>query len=289
MTTEVPAAAAFAPLSLGDQEFAALQALVYAEAGIFLSQAKRALVSGRLSRRVRELGLTSFAAYHAYATREDPHELVHLLDRITTNETHFFREPGQFRVITERLVPAWLAQADAGLRPRRLRAWSAACSSGEEPYSLAMVLLEHCPGWTVEIVASDLSSRALARARAAQWPIAKAEEIPAPYLKRFMLRGLRSQAGQMRAAPELRDVVRFERLNLHTDAYPAGDGFDLILCRNVLIYFDAASKTRVLDRLLERLAPGGHLFLGHAESLGRTTLPMRGVSPNVYARVEAAA
>jgi chemotaxis protein methyltransferase CheR len=292
----VEAEAPFRPVALGapsvsDAEFQAFQRLIYAEAGIHLNTGKKALLAGRLSRRLRDLRLPSLEAYRRYIEKH-PEERVPLLDRITTNETRFFREPAQFEFLERRLVPDWLAAAEAGLRPRRLRVWSAGCSSGEEPFSLAMVLLALCPpqhGWEVEIEATDISTKVLRRAEEAVWPQERAAHIPDRYLKRFMLRGVRSQQGKVKASPELRRLVRFERLNLMSGGHSGMGRFDLILCRNVLIYFDAASKARALKGLLERLAPGGHLFVGHSETLGRIAPTLRPVCPNVYKLEDAAA
>jgi chemotaxis protein methyltransferase CheR len=270
---------------LTEAEFKAFQSLVYGEAGIHLSAAKKPLLVGRLTRRVRALGLDSFAAYYDHVQR-DALEKVHMLDAICTNETHFFREPRQFEYLAERVYPAWAAAAAAGERARKIRVWSAACSSGEEPYSLAMSLLSRFPaadGWTVEIVASDLSTKVLARAQSALWPMDKAAEIPEPLLRRFMLRGIGSQEGWMKAGPEIRSVVSFTRANLNDDRCPVAGPFDLVFCRNVLIYFDAQSKAAVIRRLQARLAPEGLLFLGHAESLNGLTDRMKSVGPTVYA------
>ncbi len=271
-------------------EFAAFQRLIQSEAGIFLSDIKKALLVGRLTRRLRDLGLTTFEAY-LHRVQVDEVERVRMVDSICTNETHFFREPRQFEFLEHCLIPPWTSAATAGARPRRVRAWSAACSTGEEPYSLAMVLLHHLPptaGWNVEIVASDLSTRALERAQAAMWPIEKSSEIPMRYLKQFMLRGMGPQEGRMAAGDAIRSVVRFQRLNLVNESCPLQGGFDLILCRNVLIYFKAETKVRVLDRLLSRLGPGGHLFLGHAECVTGLTSCLRNVGPNVYTQMEEA-
>ena len=196
-----------------------------------------------------------------------------MLDAICTNETHFFREPRHWEFLAERVFPAWRDEADAGRRPRRVRVWSAACSTGEEPYSLAMSLLTAFPaGWALEVLATDLSTKILERAAAGVWPLAKAKEIPEPYLKAFMLKGFGAQEGLMRAGPEIRALVRFDRVNLIGDDWPPGPPFDLVFCRNVLIYFDRHRRA-VVDRLLDRLAPRGYLFLGHAESLGGFTDP----------------
>jgi chemotaxis protein methyltransferase CheR len=270
---------------LTDSEFRDFQRLIHGEAGIWLSAAKKALLTGRLASRLRDLQLDSYGAYFRHVTKVDPGEQVRMLDCIATNETRFFREPRQFELLEREVLPAWIAAAAAGRRPRRIRAWSAGCSTGEEPYSLAMTFLAHCPpsaGWEIEIVATDLSTRVLEKAKAAVWPMDDAQEIPASYLKRFMLRGIRAQQGTMKAGPEIRSVIRFQRMNLNQDPYPVQGPFDLVFCRNVLIYFDPSGKERVLARLGDRLAPGGYLFLGHAESLNHAA-GWVGVRPNVYA------
>jgi chemotaxis protein methyltransferase CheR len=269
---------------VSDAEFRAFQTLIYDEAGIHLNGSKRALLAGRLARRVRELGFGRLREYHEYV-RSHAEERVRMLDRITTNETSFFREPRQFELLETRLLPEWREAAAAGTRTRRIRGWSAGCSSGEEPFTLAMVLLSGCPpadGWEIEIVASDLSTRVLERAKSATFSEQRAARIPRAYLERYMLRGVRSQQGFVKAAPELRERVRFERVNLIDEQDAVEGRFDLIFCRNVLIYFDATSKAQVLRRLQSQLAPGGYLFLGHAESLARGESRMKPVAPNVY-------
>lgn len=270
-----------------EKEFGLFQKLIYEKAGIYLAAPKRALVDSRLTKRIRELGLDSFAAYYHHVVEDrDGAELIQLLDRISTNETRFFREPRQFEFLETQIIADWTAKAAAGMRLRRIIAWSAGCSTGEEPYSLAMMLRDHFPpsaGWEIEILATDLSTRVLDRARAAIWPIAKADEIPAKYLKPFMLKGIGAEAGKMKPAPEIRSMVRFERLNLNDEVYPVSGAFDLILCRNVLIYFDNPSKMRVIHRLLNHLALCGYFFVGHAESLNGVTDRVRPVMPTVYA------
>jgi chemotaxis protein methyltransferase CheR len=271
--------------SVSDREFTLFQALIHREAGIYLSPGKKSLLEGRLSRRVRMLGLNSFGAYYRRVVEGDRRELVHLLDCICTNETHFFREPQHFEFLEKHVFPEWMAQAASALRARRIRVWSAACSTGEEPYSLAMVLYASFPpasGWEIEILATDLSTRALERARAGVWPLEKSREIPPRYLKPCMLRGTRSQAGKMKVSQETRSIVKFERLNLRDDAYPVAGLFDVIFCRNVLIYFDAELRLRVIQRLLNHLAPTGYLFLGHAETLNGLADRVRSVIPTVY-------
>ncbi|HWP34775.1 MAG TPA: protein-glutamate O-methyltransferase [Thermodesulfobacteriota bacterium] len=270
-----------------DAEFGRFQALIERTAGIHLHPGKRALLVSRLARRLRELGVGSFGEYYRLVEQRGEEELIRLLDLVTTNETQFFRERRHFEFLVESVLPAWRQAAAAGSRPRRVRVWSAGCSTGEEPYSIAMVLLDALPpqaGWQIEILATDLSTRALARARAGVWPIEKAAGIPLPYLKAFMLRGTGPEAGRMKAGPELRRVIAFERMNLADDTWRVAGPFDLVFCRNVLIYFAAERRARVVERLVDRLAPGGYLFLGHAEGLCGASGRVRTVEPTVYVR-----
>jgi chemotaxis protein methyltransferase CheR len=262
--------------------FRRFQSLVHGASGIRLTDVKKALLTGRLSRRLRELGLTSFGEYLRCVEEDEP-ERVRMLDLITTNETRFFRESKQFELLDSDVLPRWAAEAAEGKRPRRIRAWSAGCSTGEEPYSLAMLLLSHFPrDWDMEILATDLSTRVLERARAAVWPLSKSKEISPAFLKTFMLRGTGPEDGKMKVGPEVRAFVHFERLNLNDASYQVQGPFDLILCRNVLIYFDSEGKRRVIGKLLDHLAPAGFFLVGHAESLNGITDRVRGVIPSVY-------
>jgi chemotaxis protein methyltransferase CheR len=252
--------------TISTKEFRLFQALVHREAGISLSDQKRALLIGRLAPRMRALSLATFGQYHDRVV-SDREELLRMIDAVCTNETQFFREPKQFEFLEQTVLPQWRAEAEAGTRRRQVRVWSAACSTGEEPYSIAMTLTAHLPGWSIEILASDLSQKVLSRAAAGTWPIERAAQIPESYRKAYMLRGSGPQEGRMAAKPELASLIRFARVNLNNEPYPVTGRFDLIFCRNVLIYFDAPSKRRVIERLLDRLEPNGLFFLGHSESL----------------------
>ena len=273
---------------LSDELFAKYRDLIYREAGIALTDGKKSLLVSRVAGRLRELGLTTFDQYFRLVA--DPaatEERGRLLDRICTNETHFFRDPRQFLFLNDQVFPRLEAEA-ARTGQKRVRAWSAACSTGEEPYSLAMALLHRfrpSAGWQVEVVATDLSNKVLAAARAALWPIEKAEDIPLHYRKEFMLRGTGSQTGKMKAGPEIREVVSFTRMNLNEAVYSVRGTFDFIFCRNVLIYFDRESKAKVVERLITHLAPDGCLFLGYAETTTTITDRLVSIGPNVYARV----
>ena len=271
---------------LTDREFGLFQRLIHRETGIFLPEAKKALVVARLTRRLRTLGVTSFTSYFEIVeTNRD--ERTTMLDNICTNETRFFREPRQFEFLDTEVLPRWKARAEAGLMPKRIRAWSAACSTGEEPYSLAMMLRTHFPldeGWNVEILASDISTRVLAAAREGVWPIERAEDIPNAYRRAYMLRGVRGEEGKMRAQPNIKSLIECRSINLNDDQYPVDGPFDLIFCRNVLIYFDRQTKAAVIDRLARHLSPTGLLFLGHSETLHSAAHALRHAGPTAYAR-----
>lgn len=266
---------------ISEKEFLRLRNLVYEEAGLWLSQAKTALLVGRLAKRLRHHGLKSFKQYYDLVINS-PEERIQMLDALSTNETRFFREPQHFELLKSVILPKWAEEAATGRRGRKIRVLSAGCSTGQEPYSLAMVLLDRFPGWEIEIIATDLSTRALEIARTGIWPAAKVNEIPSSYLKAFMLKGFADQAGKVRAGPEIRSIVRFFRMNLNEPAYPLTGKFEMIFCRNVLIYFDQRGRERVVRRLASFLSPDGYLFLGHAESLHAMSDRLRSIIPTVY-------
>lgn len=267
--------------------FSKFQQLIYRESGIWLATHKHALLTGRLARRLRLLGLSNMKQYYQLVTQPDQlHERAVMIDYITTNETHFFREPRHFDFLERRVFPKWQHEGAARARPLRLRVWSAGCSTGEEPYSLAMLLLKHFPGdkgWELEVLATDISTRVLEKARAAVYPIEKSKEIPAEHLRAYMLKGRGDHKSVMKVSPELHRVVRFARVNLHSDSYPILGSFDLIFCRNVLIYFDQESKIKVIGGILRHLSPSGLLFVGHSEHLGGMVPDLKMVAPTIHA------
>ncbi|HEX7153372.1 MAG TPA: protein-glutamate O-methyltransferase CheR [Thermoanaerobaculia bacterium] len=273
--------------NLTEAEFVRFQQLIEQEIGIHLSDAKKPLLVARLSKRLRHLGLGSFGAYYDHVVAgNDPDERIRMFDAISTNETRFFREPKHFEFLDSEVFPRLKMEAANGERAKKLRIWSAGCSSGEEPYSLAMLLLYHFdPGeWDMRIDATDISTRVLDTARRGTWPMRKTAEIPREYLRRYMLRGTQSQEGYFKASDELRRIIRFGRVNLTDDAYPVDGPYDFVLCRNVLIYFNHALRVRVVNNLLAQVAPGGYFFLGHAETLSGLADGPRTVMPTVYAK-----
>ena len=273
-------------MELTNREFTRVQGLIHSQTGIYLPESKKALVVARLSRRLRTLELGSFSEYLDLIAR-DRVEHTLMLDSICTNETRFFREPRQFAFLETDVLPHWKMLGDGGLMPRRLRVWSAACSTGEEPFSLAMLLRTHFPvesGWTIDILASDISTKVLSAAKEAVWSIERAADIPEPYRRAYMLKGVRGEEGKMRAQPSLRSMIEFRSINLNDDRYEVEGPFDLIFCRNVLIYFDRETKAAVIERLTKHLSPTGFLFLGHSETLHSAAHALRLVGPTAYAR-----
>lgn len=269
---------------VSDDLFRLFARLIEQESGIHLPVAKKPLLTRRLRPRLRALGLSSFHKYHRLVKR-DRVERIQMIDCISTNETRFFREPGQFDFLREQVIPEWIAEAEEGLRPRSLRIWSAACSTGEEPFSVAMALdsaLPRWPPWTVDILASDISTRVLAQAQSAVWDRRRAEAIPEAFLRSYMLEGVDHNEGTIKARRRVRAMIRFARINLLEPGLPGGPQFDLILCRNALIYFATETKRTVVHTLLDRLAPNGLLFVGHAESLTTLLSRVRPVAPNIY-------
>jgi chemotaxis protein methyltransferase CheR len=268
---------------LGRRELETIIRLVYEKSGIALHEGKRALIASRLHKRLKATGAASVGDY-LRRLEADPsgQELVALLDAMTTNHTSFFREPQHFAFLAERVVPELLARRhDAAIE-----VWSAACATGEEPYTLAIALLEAVPpsaAGRIRVLASDLSTRALRIAREGVYKIEKVQPVPPAFLKRYFERGLGAQTGLARVRPEVRRLVEFRPLNL-LEITSLGRQFPVIFCRNVLIYFDRAAQQRVVTMLERHLVEGGYLFVSHAESLNGLAHGLECVAPAVYRR-----
>jgi chemotaxis protein methyltransferase CheR len=260
--------------TLSDQEFTLFQRFIHQAAGIHLSPAKKTLIAGRLGKRVQQRGLSSFGEYFKLIASEpaQPERQV-AVDLLTTNETYFFREAKHFEVLRK------YASAAAGREP--FRVWSAASSSGEEAYSVAMVLADCLGEQPWEIVGSDISARVLERARTGHDVEARTTHIPPAYLKRFCLKGTGSQEGTVLVGRELRSRVSFVQANLN-ETLPQLGRFDVIFLRNVMIYFNNDTKREVVARLLERLKPGGYFLIGHSESLNDISSAVEQVAPSTY-------
>ena len=262
--------------ALSDQEFALFQRLIYKIAGISLSDSKKVLLAGRLMRRLKHHRLASFGAYYKLiASEQHPEELQTMVDLLTTNETYFFREPKHFEFLRDELLPRRAAE-------QTFRVWSAASSSGEEAYSIAMLLADTLGEAPWEIVGSDICTKVLARATTGHYSLERTEGIPPAYMRRFCLKGVREQAGTFLIVPELRQRASFRQINL-MQPVDAGIGeFDVIFLRNVMIYFDTPTKAKVVHNLLPRLKPGGHLIIGHSETLNGITDRVMTVRPTIY-------
>lgn len=251
-----------------DADFRAVCRCIGEHAGIVLTEAKRDMIYSRLARRLRALDLTSFADY-LRRLDDDADELGQFVNALTTNLTAFFREQHHFDFLARTLVPAWAADP----RRSRLRIWSAGCSTGEEPYSLAITLADALPadrGWDVRILATDLDTEVLARAARGVYAAERLQGMDDDLRRRWFLRGRGAQAGQVRVRPELQDMIAFRQLNLLHD-WPFQGPFDAIFCRNVVIYFDKATQRVLFDRYANLLVDGGHLFIGHSETLFRVS------------------
>jgi chemotaxis protein methyltransferase CheR len=261
--------------ALSDHEFGSFRKLIHDTAGISLSPAKKALVAGRLSKRLKHHALTSFAEYHRLVGR-DPQERQIAVDLLTTNETYFFREPKHFDHLRDHVLPPLP-------RDRPLRVWSAACSTGEEPYSIAMLLAEHAADRRWEILASDISTRVLDKARSALYSLDHVRGMTPQLLKTHCLKGTGAHEGRFLVDPSLQRRVQFTQINLN-QSLPDVGLFDVIFLRNVLIYFDASTKQAVVSRLQQKLRPDGVLYIGHSESLNGLVQGLRMVAPSIYRR-----
>lgn len=277
-------------IPMSDREFSALADLVWEESGIRLSPQKQTMLACRLATRLRATGLTTFADYYDLVASPEGRlaELPEMIDAVSTNKTEFFREPSHFGFLATKALPFLLG------RPGRqagepFRVWSAACSTGEEPYTAAMVLADKLglpqalgAAHRFAIVATDINREVLARAKAAVYPLSEIEPVPTEFRARYLMYGKGARKGLCRVVPELRAMVTFAWYNLLSSDACVHDPQDVVFCRNVLIYFDRPTQERVVKALASRLRPGGYLFIGHSESLTGISGDLRWVAPTVY-------
>jgi chemotaxis protein methyltransferase CheR len=268
---------------LSDRDLAAITRLVYEKSGISLHSGKRALITARLQKLLKQSGLGTFKDYIRHLQNDrSGSELTAMLDAIATNHTAFFREPQHFDFLAKVVLPALHARDDA----TPILGWSAACSTGEEPYTIAMTAFEQLegnPGRPLRLLASDLSTKALARATAGVYKAERVSGLPRHFVLKYFERGADLPTGTLRIAEQVRRVVEFRQLNL-LDSPPPGRPLDFIFCRNALIYFDRSVQQAVVTRLEERLGSGGYLFTSHSESLNGLKHGLTWVAPAVYRR-----
>ena len=263
-----------------DAEFAFIRELVEQHAAIKLPDTKRQMVYGRLVRRLRELRLGSFAEYVALL-REDAGgpEFVNLINAVTTNLTSFFREKHHFDVLRERIIPEFVTR---NASKRTLRIWSAGCSTGEEPYSIAMTVLDCLPaGWDLRILATDIDTKVLATASAGVYGEDRIRSLPDDIKRRGFLRGRGAASDKVRVRPEFQQPISFKQLNL-MEAWPMRGQFDFIFCRNVVIYFDKPTQQRLFERFADQLVDSGYVFLGHSETMHNLTTRFRLLGQTLY-------
>jgi chemotaxis protein methyltransferase CheR len=276
----------FQEVVLGEREFRQISDLIYEHCGINLHAGKRELVRARLAKRLREGNFGTFSEYLRHVLNDPTgHELALLVDALSTNLTKFFREEQHFEYLRSQWLPPWL-QAKESRHDLRLRGWSAGCSSGEEPYSLAITLLEALPGWerwNVKILATDVSTRMLQRAQEGLYDKDRVEPIPLPLRNKYLIRGRAGSVDRYEVGPSLRHIVILRYLNLIQD-WPIQGPIDFIFCRNVMIYFDKPTQNRLINRFYDLLAPGGVLFTGHSESLTGIAHKFQYVQPTIYSK-----
>ena len=272
-------------INLTDGEFTAFASLVKEKAGINLHSGKKSLVRARLAKRIRELDLQSFDSYLEIIENDEAgDELVHLLDAISTNLTSFFRENNHFLFMIDTWLPDLAALRKKHSQSKRLRVWSAGCSTGEEPYSIAITIQEHSPYFKngdLKILATDLSTRVLATARQGVYPEERVRDIDPEMLRRYFQAGRGNSAGRYRVKEKIRRLVSFRRFNL-MDPFPFKNPLDLIFCRNVMIYFDKKTQEDLVRSFYEALADGGYLLIGHSESLTGIQYKYKYVAPTIY-------
>jgi len=273
-------------VKLSDQEFERISNFVYEQCGINLSKPKKVLVESRLQKRLSALNIVSFSAYCDLVMNKagDKNELVHLIDAISTNKTDFFREPVHFDFLESEVIPRFMMRRE----DRTFKVWSSACSSGEEPYTTAIVL-EECAlrhaGLRYSITASDISTRVLERAVKGIYDERIASVIPMNLRKRYLLRSKNQENPTVRIDPALRAKIQFKRVNLTEDVLEVEPDFDVVFCRNVLIYFDRKTQEQVIRKLVSKLRVGGYLFIGHSESIYHMDLSLQQVKPTIFRRI----
>jgi chemotaxis protein methyltransferase CheR len=270
--------------TLTDKEFKQFQSLIYEQVGITLDTPKKSLLTSRLGKRLRELQLPTYQAYFDRVNgKGGEEELTQLVDLISTNKTDFFREPVHFDFLREQVLP----QVEA---TRSLRIWSSASSSGEEPYTIAMTLNDAIPDltkWDVKILASDISTRVLAKAASGIYDDERVTQLPQDVVRRHFLRGKGEQTGKLKVRKHLSEMITFRRVNLMAPAFPIKTPFDVIFCRNVMIYFDRPTQATLIGKFFRYLRPGGFLFIGHSESLQWIEHQFDYIKPTIYQKPDA--
>jgi chemotaxis protein methyltransferase CheR len=275
---------------LSGRDFSKLSKFIHAHCGIKVPPSKKQMLEGRLRRRLRTLGFNSFDTYLDYLFGQagaKNAEFIHLIDEVTTNKTDFFRESKHFTFLTQKVLPELIQKHGLGVR-KRLHVWSAGCSTGEEPYTLAMVLSQFAqsvPSFDFSILATDISTKVLEKAAKGIYESSQIDVIPMQYKKNYLMRSKDRSSTLVRVAPGLRAMVKFQRLNFLDSSFAITQRMGVVFCRNVLIYFDRATQQAVLRHICQYMVSGGYLFTGHSETLHNMDLPLDQCNATVYRRL----
>jgi chemotaxis protein methyltransferase CheR len=273
--------------TLSNEDFRRLSSFIFREYGIKMPEVKRTMLQSRLHKRLRELNISNYKEYvdFVFSKEGQDNEVIHMIDVVSTNKTDFFREPVHFDFLHSVALPEILG----GERPNRMiKLWSAGCSSGEEPYTLAMSLGEYMtqhPGFDYSILATDISTRILKSAVEAIYKENRVEMLPIQLKKKYLLKSKDRLNPSVRIIPELRRRITFQRLNFMDNHYNVPEGMDIIFCRNVLIYFDRETQERVINKLCTKLKPNGFFFLGHSESITNFDVPLKQLKPTIFRKI----
>jgi len=268
-------------------EFDRLSSFIYKESGIKMPPVKRIMLQSRLQKRLKELKMTSFKQYCDYVFSKEGlnNELIHMLDVVSTNKTDFFREPVHFDFLSSTVLPEYTSKQKSN---KLFKVWSAGCSSGEEPYTIAMVLydfLENHPGFDFSIFGTDISTKILQNAVNAVYKEDKVECIPLNLKRKHLLKSKDRNSPSVKIGNHLRSKVRFDRLNFMDDYYDLSEYYDVVFCRNVLIYFDRETQEKVINKICTRIHSGGYFFLGHSESIMNMNVPLHQIKPTIFQKI----
>jgi chemotaxis protein methyltransferase CheR len=272
---------------LTDEEFRKLSEFIYGEYGIKMPPVKKIMLQSRLQKRLRELNITTFKEYVEYVFSRDgqDNEVIHMIDVVSTNKTDFFREPVHFEFLTHNILPEF-SEENHFRTP--LKIWSAGCSSGEEPYTIAISLAEckeKYPSLDFSILGTDISSRILKSALEAIYKENRVEGVPLNIKRKYFLKSKDRNSPTVRIIPDLRRKVSFARLNFMDTTYNINEIFDVVFCRNVLIYFDREAQEKVINKLCMKLRPNGYFFLGHSESITSMQVPLKQIKPTIFRKI----
>lgn len=272
---------------LSNEEFNKLSSFIYNESGIKMPPVKRIMLQSRLQKRLKELKMTSFKEYCNYIFSKEGlnNEIIHMLDVVSTNKTDFFREPVHFDFLTSNILPELV---NTSKTYKSIKIWSAGCSSGEEPYTIAIVLYEYLeknPGFDFSILGTDISTKILQKAIDAVYKEERVEGIPMEVKKKYFLKSKDRENPSVKMGAMLRSKVYFDRLNFMDNSYNVRDMFDIVFCRNVLIYFDRETQEKVINKICTKINTGGYFFLGHSESIMNMNLPLRQIKPTIYQKI----